>query len=95
MWPLLILIAATGAVIYLTLRLLKPVRVTARQEVEAEAAVLAELIKRGPLTPAQIAERTRLDIGEVVMALQRLRREGLVDAVERDGAVLYVWTGQR
>jgi Mn-dependent DtxR family transcriptional regulator len=31
----------------------------------------------------------------VVAALQRLRREGLVDAVEKDGGVLYLWTGRR
>ncbi|MCC6066489.1 MAG: MarR family transcriptional regulator [Pyrobaculum sp.] len=95
MWPLLALIAVTGAVIYITLKLFKPVKTPARREAEVEAAVLAELIRGGPLAPAQIAERTGLDIGEVVAALQRLRREGLVDAVEKDGGVLYLWTGRR
>jgi DNA-binding transcriptional ArsR family regulator len=67
----------------------------ARREAEVEAAVLAELIRGGPLAPAQIAERTGLDIGEVAAALQRLRREGLVDTAEKDGGVLYLWTGRR
>jgi hypothetical protein len=31
----------------------------------------------------------------VVAALQRLRKEGLVDTVEKDGGVIYLWTGQR
>lgn len=95
MWPLLALIAVTGAVIYITLKLFKPVKTPARREAEVEAAVLAELIRGGPIAPAQIAERTGLDIDEVVAALQRLRREGLVNAVEKDGAVLYLWTGRR
>ena len=95
MWLLLALIAVTGAVIYITLKLFKPVKTPARRETEVEAAVLAELIRGDPLAPAQIAERTGLDIGEVAAALQRLRREGLVDAVEKDGGVLYLWTGQR
>jgi len=71
------------------------VKTPARREPEVEEAVLAELIRGGPLAPAQIAERTGLDIGEVVAALQRLRKEGLVDTVEKDGGVIYLWTGRR
>jgi Mn-dependent DtxR family transcriptional regulator len=35
-----------------------------------------------------------MDIGEAA-ALQRLRREGLVDTAEKGGGVLYLWTGRR
>jgi len=94
-WILLFLAAVTGAVIYLALRLFKPVRISARRSAEVEAAVIAELIRGGPLTSAQIAERTGLDIGEVLMTLGKLRREGIVDVFEKDGKVLYVWIGQR
>jgi len=94
-WALLLLAAVTGAVIYLALKLLKPVKTPARRDTEVEAAVIAELIRGGPLTPAQIAERTGLDIGEVLMTLGKLRREGIVDVFEKDGKVLYVWNGQK
>jgi hypothetical protein len=47
-WPLLALIAVTGAVIYITLKLFKPVKTPARREAEVEAAVLAELIRGAP-----------------------------------------------